>query len=166
MRRSQVVANEVLTNISRPLVSKFLQYSSSLSSSDTEQLITKICELTNNSDPVTWRLVIDQENAPALVRFVDSERSLTVADISHNDALPNTSSIPLLLLRGGMSHLLPSPDMPLKINDEILLCGRRNQTLLAQKLRDNVELVDTLVNNNPHHIPCLLYTSPSPRDRG
>ncbi len=157
MRRSQVVANEVLTNISRPLVSKFLQYSSSLSSSDTEQLITKICELTNNGDPVTWRLVVDQENAPALVRFVDSERSLTVADISHNDALPNTSSIPLLLLRGGMSHLLPSPEMPLKINDEILFCGRRNQTLLAQKLRDNVELVDTLVNHNPHHIPLLRW---------
>jgi len=157
MRRSQVVANEALTNISRPLVSKFLQYSSSLSNADTEQLITKICALTNNTDPITWRLVIDRENAPALVRFIDGERSLTIADVSHNDALPNTSSVPLLLLRGGMSHLLPAPDMPIKLNDEILLCGRRNQTLLAQKLRDNVELVDSLVNNNPHHIPLLRW---------
>ena len=157
MRRSQVVANEVLTNISRPLVNKFLQYSNSLSNDETEELISRICDLTNNTDPITWRLIIDKENAPALVRFINASRSLTIADVSHHDSLPTTSSIPLLLLRGGMSHLLPSPDMPLKLEDELLLCGRRNQTLLAQKLRDNIELVDSLVNQNSHHIPLLRW---------
>ena len=41
MRRSQIVANEVLTIISRPLVTKFLQYSNSLSPSATEPLSHK-----------------------------------------------------------------------------------------------------------------------------
>lgn len=157
MRRSQVVANEALTTISRPLVTKFLQYSNSLSPSETEELITEICRLTNNNDPVTWRLVIDSENAPALVRFLDSERSLTIGDISSNKKIPNSKGIPLLLLRGGMSHLLPDTTMPLKLGDELLFCGHRYQTLLAQKLRDNIELVDSLINANQHHIPLLRW---------
>jgi len=157
MRRSRVVANEVLTTISRPLVTKFLQYSDSLSPSATEDLITEICRLTNNNDPVTWRLIVDQENAPAIVRFIDNERSLTVSDVSSNEKLPHTKGIPLLLLRGGMSHLLPEPSMPLKLGDEVLFCGRRNQTLLVHKLRDNIELVDSLINQNRHHIPLLRW---------
>ncbi len=157
MRRSQVVANEALTIISRPLVTKFLQYSNSLTPAATEELITEICRLTNNNDPITWRLIINQENAPALVRFIDSERSLTIGDISSNKKIPNTKGIPLLLLRGGMSHLLPDSSMPLKLDDELLFCGRRHQTLLAQKLRDNIELVDSLVNENQHHIPLLRW---------
>jgi len=121
------------------------------------RMITEICRLTNNNDPITWRLIINQENAPALVRFIDSERSLTIGDISSNKKTPNTKGIPLLLLRGGMSHLLPDPSMPLKLDDELLFCGRRHQTLLAQKLRDNIELVDSLVNENQHHIPLLRW---------
>lgn len=157
MRRTQVVANEVLTIISRPLVTKFLQYSNSLSPSSTEDLITEICRLTNDNDPVTWRLIVNQESAPALVRFIDSERSLTIDDISSNKKLPHAKGIPLLLLRGGMSHLLPDRSMPLKLGDELLFCGRRDQTLLIHKLRDNIELVDSLINENKHHIPLLRW---------
>ncbi len=157
MRRDQIVASEVLTTISRPLVVKFLQYSSSLSPEDTEVLVKQICLVAHNEDPITWRLIIDEKNAPALVRFLNTERSLKVGDISSNPTFPNSDSIPLLLLRGGMSHLLPTNDMHLKLGDQLLFCGRRDETLLAQHMRDNVELVDTLINKNPHDIPLLRW---------
>jgi voltage-gated potassium channel len=157
MRRSQVVANEALTIISRPLVTKFLQYSSSLSPSATNHLITEICRLTNDNDPVTWRLAVNLQHAPAIVGFLDQQQSLTISDVSSNDRLPRTEGIPLLLLRGGMSHLLPDTSMPIKLGDELLFCGARHQTLLAQKLRDNIELVDSLINENQHHIPLLRW---------
>jgi voltage-gated potassium channel len=157
MRRSQVVANEVLTIISRPLVTQFLKYSNSLSPSDTDDLITEICRLTNDNDPITWRLVIDQRNAPAMLDFIDNQHTLTISQVSSNDKLPGTEAIPLLLLRGSMSHLLPDPSMPLKLGDQLLLCGGRNQTLLAQKLSNNIELLDNLINQNQHHIPLLRW---------
>lgn len=157
MRRSQIVASEVLTTISRPLVVKFLQYSSSLSPEDTEVLVKQVCRVAHNEDPITWRLVIDEENAPAIVRFLNTERSLKVGDLISNPKFPNSDSILLLLWRGGMSHLLPTNDMRIKLGDELLFCGRRKETLLAQHLRDNVELVDTLINNNPHEIPLLRW---------
>jgi len=159
MRRSQVVANEALTIISRPLVTKFIQYSSSLTPHATQDLIQRICVLTNNAPPVTWRLVVDHGSAPAIVRFLQANGSLTVADVCSHDKIPRCESIPLLLLRGGMSHLLPSDEMPLQENDELLLCGHRNSVLLAQRLRDNAELVDSLINGNQHEIPLLRWLS-------
>lgn len=159
MRRSQVVANEVLTIISRPLVTKFIQYSSSLTPHATQDLIGRICLLTNNDAPITWRLIVDHKNAPALVRFLQADGSLTVGDVCANEKIPRSESIPLLLLRGGMSHLLPSVEMPIQENDELLLCGHRSAKLLAQRLRDNSELVDSLINANHHQIPLLRWLS-------
>ena len=159
MRRSQVIANEVLTIISRPLVTKFIQYSSSLTPHATQDIIQRICALTNNDAPVTWRLVVDHKNAPAIVRFLQANGSLTVADVCSHEKVPRSDSIPLLLLRGGMSHLLPSDEMPLQENDELLLCGHRKAVLLAQRLRDNTELVDSLINGNQHEIPLLRWLS-------
>ncbi|MFT6724454.1 MAG: hypothetical protein ACJARN_001319, partial [Arenicella sp.] len=51
----------------------------------------------------------------------------------------------------------PDPSMPLKLGDELLFCGPRNKTLLAQKMRENVELIDSLINQNQHHIPLLRW---------
>ena len=159
MRRSQLVANETLTTISRPLVSKFIKYSSSLSEDDTEQLIGRINELTNNQDPVTWRLVVDQENAPAIVDHLNNGKQITVSQLTKNELLPKAQSIPLLLLRGGVSHLLPTNDIELQMGDELLLCTKRNALNMAHRLANNEELIDSLINNNPHHIPLLRWWS-------
>jgi len=159
MRRSQVVANEVLTIISRPLVTKFVQYSSSLTPNATQNLIERICLLTNNAPPITWRLIVDQKNAPALASFLQAGGSLSVGEVCQNKRIPRSESVPLLLLRGGMSHLLPSEDMPLQEHDELLMCGHRSATLVAQRLRDNSELLDSLINQNMHQIPLLRWLS-------
>jgi Trk K+ transport system NAD-binding subunit len=157
MRRSQVVANEALTIISRPLVTKFLQYSSSLTPDATEQLISRICQHTSDQAPVTWRLALNHQKASAMVKFLENDNVLTIADVSSHSRFPKGDTIPLLLLRGGMSHLLPSSDMVLAIDDELLLCGSRHQTFLAQRLIDNPELIDSLINNNQHHIPLIRW---------
>jgi len=157
MRRSQVVANEVLTIISRPLVTRFIKQSGSLTAAATETLIQEINQLTHNRAPVTWRLIIDQTNSPAFARFLQTGRSLTIGDICSHPTLPDARCIPLLLLRNSVSHLMPSSDMSIELGDELLVCSKRYNTNLPQRLRNNIELVDTLMNNNPHHIPLLRW---------
>lgn len=157
MRRSQVVANEALTIISRPLVTKFLQYSSSLTAQATTDLINNICVHTNNHSPITWRLILDAKNAPALASYLEQSRSLTIADICTHPSFPKGDGIPLLLLRGGMSHLMPDTGTPLNLEDQLLICGRRKQTFLAQHLQDNPELIDSIINDNPHYIPLIRW---------
>jgi hypothetical protein len=159
MRRSQVVANEVLTIISRPLVRRFVQYSSSLTPAATNELIGRSCQVTANTAPITWRLVIDQFKSPALANLLQGGGIVTVGQLSNNDSFHDAEAIPLLLLRGEMSHLLPDPEMPVAENDELLFCGRRGSLLLAQRLRNNTELVDSIINGNQHHIPLLRWLS-------
>ena len=157
VRRSQVVANEVLTVISRPLVTKFVKFSSTLNASDTENLINQIVELTKEDDPITWRLVVDHDNAPAFSDYLSSGGSLSVGNISDHQLLPHARAIPLLLQRGAVSHLLPDPSTALELGDELLFCGKRGRHSLAQRMHDNGELVDSLINQNPHHIPLLRW---------
>lgn len=159
MRSSQVVANQALTYISRPLVTKFIKYSSNLADTEIERLVSNIEELTDKTDPLTWRLVLDEANAPALVKHMQQGHELTIGQLSHNDALPRARCIPLLLDQQGLSHLLPNSATVLQLGDEILFCGKRSRTLLPQLMRDNIELIDSLVNTNPHHIPLLRWLS-------
>ncbi|RBP48328.1 Trk K+ transport system NAD-binding subunit [Arenicella xantha] len=158
-RRSLVVANEVLTLISRPLVTRFIQYSYTLTKSATEELIAQICQLTGNKSPVTWRLAVRADRSPALTSHLQAGGALNVEDLCRHQRIPRANAIPLLLWRDNISHLMPSPDMPVQENDEILFCARRNTDLLAQRLCDNEELVDTLINGNEHSIPLIRWLS-------
>jgi voltage-gated potassium channel len=157
MRRSQLVANEVLTSISRPLVSNLIKYSSSLKDDSTERLIEEIDKLTGRHDPITWRLLLDAEQAPALAGHLEQGLPLSIGQICQNELLPRSRCLPLLLQRGSVSHLLPSSGTQLMVDDELLVCGRRRSLLLPQRLRENSELIDTLINENPRHIPLLRW---------
>ena len=157
MRRSQVIANEALTVISRPLVTRFLQYSNSLSEEDTAQLIERICVLSPNADPSTRRLIINDKHSPAIASTLKSGRSLSIEQLCRHRDYPNGEGIALLLLRDDRSHIMPNESTELRYNDELLLCAARDTKLLAERLSNNIELLDTLINNNPHSIPLLRW---------
>ncbi len=157
MRRSQVVANEALTVISRPLVTRFLQYSSCLTEQDTSDLIERICTLSPDSDPATRRLIIDNKHAPAIASTIQDGRSITVRQLCHHPDYASGEAIPLLLMRDGMSHIMPKDETELRYQDELLLCAARDKKLLAERLSNNIELLDTLINNNSHSIPLLRW---------
>jgi len=159
MRRSQLVANEVLTLISRPLVTNFIRYSNSLNQDDTEKLINQVNHLTRNTHPVTWRLILDHQNAPALAQYIEGGRTLTITDITRNDLLPKADCIPLLLQRNSLCELLPGENNKLEMGDQLLVCAKRDSTNLTQHLSHNDELVDSLISNNSHHIPLLRWMS-------
>ncbi|MBT8115865.1 MAG: NAD-binding protein [Arenicella sp.] len=157
MRRSQIVATEALTIMSRPLVSKFLRFSNGLTIDDTEKLIADIGQVTRNKSPVTTRLTLNRISAPALCKHMQSGRKLTVGDLCSHPLFPAARGIALLLYRDGNTQLLPDQDVELMPDDDLLFCGTRRRPLLALRLRDNSELVDTLINQNPHYIPLLRW---------
>ena len=164
MRTSRVIANEVLTLISRPLVTNFIQNSYKLSDQEVEQLVTQIttlCETNRsaqpNCDPITWRLQLNKIDAPALFRHLKQGDTLSIAQLSSHTRLPSASSLALLLKRGGEISLIPTADTELQVDDELLFVGHRKRQFLAQRLANNTELVDSLINQNPRHIPLLRW---------
>ena len=89
MRGSKVIANQALTLISRPLVTRFTELSNQLSELDAELLIERIEEVVDYSGPITWRLNINDSHAPALAQHLQQNKSLSIEQLSHTQ---NTSS--------------------------------------------------------------------------
>jgi len=79
--------------------------------------------------------------------------------ICQHELFPGARCIPLLFLREGEVSLMPSLQTELNCYDQLLFCSKRNALLLAQRLADNDELIDTLINGNSHHIPMLRWLS-------
>ncbi len=159
MRRSLVVANEALTSISRPLVTKFIHYSDSLSSVQIDDLIQGIEALVENRQPVTWRLRIDENNSPELVNFIRSGQAVTVGKICDHPKVSNGKCIPLLLFRNGVSDVMPDNNKELRVGDQLLVCGPENVSLLPQMLQNNIELLDSLLGHKMRYIPLLRWWS-------
>ncbi len=186
MRRSQLVSNEVLTVISRPLVNRFLERASYLDDDKVKNLITSIKEIAaDQGAPVTWRLMIDPQNSPALMQILDEQHALTVGDvIDHIEPTGDENSgsvkeIALLLdscdapLNSSISSAsrnrtyteLPSLDLPLKAGDQLLICHARGQMCKAQKMAQDYERVDSLIGGNHHTIPLLRWWHRRKRQR-
>lgn len=159
MRGSKVIANQALTLISRPLVIKFIELSNHLDETQAEELIQRINLITDDTGPITWRLCINKSQAPAIEEHLRCDNKLTIKQLSEHDLLPSANCIPLLLKRKNKDYLIPKDDMRINIGDQILFCGPRNNTLLAQHLRDNSELIDSIFNGNRHHVPLLRWLS-------
>lgn len=157
MRRSLVVANEALTTISRPLVTKFIKFSSSLTEAETILLAEQIHDLTGNREPVTWRLYVDIKNSPDLVEFIENGASVSIGNLCEHEHFKSDRCIPLLLHRNGVSHVMPEAKEPIEIGDQLLVCGPRGRILLPQRLQQNTELLDTLLNDNKRYIPLLRW---------
>jgi len=157
MRRSLVVANEALTSISRPLVTKFIKFSSSLTETEVSELAQRIQNLVGRREPVTWRLIVTKQASPELVDFIQENGAIEVGKLCHNQLVSNSSCIPLLLMRNGVSHVMPDSNKTINVGDELLVCGPRYNTLLPERLQHNTELLDTLINNNNRYIPLLRW---------
>ena len=177
MRRSQLVSNEVLTLVSRPLVSRFLSEISDLDPPTTEILIDQIEEISTDSLPVTWRLTLTEEFSPALMRIIEEQHTLRVSDVVESldvsDQTPRKklTELALMLYSGdssnnkGISHtkregqrqLLPSGDQELKAGDQLLICHAKGNTCRAQKMAYDYEKVDSRIGGNNHYIPLLRW---------
>ncbi len=177
MRRSQLVSNEVLTIISRPLVNRFLEAVAALDAKPTEQLISQIEKIIKGSSPATSRLTVSEKHSPALMRMLAQGYTVTIADlIDHSpsnftkEGKPEPRELALLLQRSNQrsttlpsrlapnqSTLLPNPTQELAKGDQLLICHAKNRVCKAQKMAYDFELVDSRIGGNPHHIPLLRW---------
>ena len=177
MRKSQLVSNAVLTILSRPLVSRFLD---AIDKHPTQEqipdLIKAIDSMVQHHTLVTSRLILTEEHSPALIKLLAQGNTLRVKDVlrPYKDSAPR--EIALFLARAKSNHdgnnpsfethiVLPSLDDQLLVNDQLLVCHPKNRRSLALELAGNYELVDTLVVGNKHYIPLLRWASRQRRDQ-
>jgi Trk K+ transport system NAD-binding subunit len=125
MQRSDLIAREIVTLITNPLLATFLNMMADEKDEDwCNVLASRISGLTETGVPRVWTLKISKAVASAVAIALFQGESVRLSDLIID--FRNTERhdcLPLLLQRGKQAQLLPPPETPLELGDQILLCG-------------------------------------------
>jgi len=144
MKRSSIIARKILAIINTPLLSEFLHMVRHQNYEWCNILVSKLSGIIGNRPPDTWTISITKEKYPLIVELLDSDESMSVADMYKDprDHIQKLDCLPLLLKRGDECILLPSDTLSLRKDDQILFTGRTSAQL---------NMIRTICNYNLLH---------------
>jgi len=143
-QRSEIIARKILSLLQNPLLTAFLITIRHQEAAWADQLLSKICTVTDDLVPVNWMISIDETTSPAICQRLRAgdvlELNILQCDPQHRETqLP---CLPLMLRRNHHNTLTPEPTTNLKVGDEILFCGRS----LGKKQMQWTQNVDEYLN--------------------
>lgn len=172
-RDHQLMADAILTRLTRPMVTRFLQKMVTLDSQQADQLNQSLNELALGDTLITWRLHLSTESTPAVAAVIqqqsqqksqqnEQDQGQEAISIHHlQQATPASQqtqkSYCLMLKRAGQCELLPAPTTLLQRGDELLFCGNKLASVRMLQMTQNIELLDNQLNSSLHHIPLLRW---------
>ncbi len=126
MHPSSIVANKIRVLLATPLLSRFERLALFQEDAWACELVSRIVAVVQVAVPDIWEVEIAPEQAHALVQALQEGAVVTLQNLSRDPRerkrlLP---CIPLLLIRGTTSELLPALDCRLSVGDKLLFCGR------------------------------------------
>jgi voltage-gated potassium channel len=153
-RRSRIVARQMLSFVTTPLLQSFMQHLIRTDDSFAERTAARLKDVLDNRAPSIWVFELKGEIARNL-RFVRARTSkVTLEHIIRNSRSEENELLPcvcLTLERGAQRVFLPDSNTELQIHDRLLFAGRglaRRQMLWT--LMDSHSL---LVNTSGKHMP-------------
>jgi voltage-gated potassium channel len=125
---TEVVAHEVYAQVSTPMLWRFIQEMPARGDLWAGDLIQRLRHNCGTELPALWKIKLDQEQAPALGRWL-AEGRVTLGDLlrSPEDRERQLQVVPLLLLRDGEAVLTPDGDAVLARDDELLFAGHGSE---------------------------------------
>lgn len=172
-RDHQVMADSILTRLTRPMVTHFLKQIDKLSENQAEDLQNRIQQLDMDSQLITWRMNLTEHKSPAIKTALASGQVITIADLQKNlhgssatssmdmaDMESQTiDSLCLLIKRSGHYEVAPSPSSVLQQNDQLLFCGTKKTASALKRISHDIELFDNQLNPSLHSTPLLRWFS-------
>lgn len=125
MHRSEIIAEDILAQLTTPLLPVFLQQARAQSNDWANEVISRISAVTGDVVPEVWTLTLDAQHAPALWRML-ARHDVHLGEIMREprDREHLLPCVPLLLLRGNDPRLMPGEDVVLRSGDRLLFCGK------------------------------------------
>ena len=153
-RRSLIVARQILSIVSTPLLQAFMQHLIRADESFAERTAARLRDVLKNRAPNIWVIELRGQIARHL-RFVrEKTGGVQLEHITHSSRSEEREELPsvcLTLERGAQRIFLPEPDTELQINDRLLFAGRdhaRRQMLWT--LHDTHSLMGNITGK---HLP-------------
>ncbi|MDX2419077.1 MAG: NAD-binding protein [Xanthomonadales bacterium] len=153
-RRSRIVARQVLSFVTTPLLQSFMQHLIRSDEKFAERTAARLKDVLDNRAPSIWVIELKGEIARNL-RFVRSQTNkVTLEHISRNSRSEENELLPCVCLsleRGAQRIFLPDSKTELQIHDRLLFAGRNNaRRIMAWTLLDSHSL---FVNTSGKHLP-------------
>lgn len=153
-RRSRIVARQMLSFVTTPLLQSFLQHLIRTDDSFAERTAARLKDVLDNRAPNIWVFELKGEIARNL-RFVRAQTSkVTLEHINRNSRSEENEHLPCVCLsleRGAQRIFLPDGNTELQIHDRLLFAGReRARRQMLWTLMDSHSL---LVNASGKHLP-------------
>ena len=126
--------------IARPLADRFIRLMTYKGEEWGSHVINLLKEHINNN-PETMEILIDENQAFALVRYLKENNEKVPYSVLYRSREDYTKNNPLLILyirRGVEEILLPDPDMPIQIGDEVLMAGTKNAFEDVEYILENI----------------------------
>ncbi|MFP5282504.1 MAG: potassium channel family protein [Actinomycetes bacterium] len=125
---TEVVAHEVYTQISTPMLWRFIQEMPARGNPWAADLISRLRHNCGRELPALWKIKLDSEQAPALGGWLEAGK-VTLGDLlrSPEDRERRLRVVPLLLLRDGQAVLTPDGETVLAREDELLFAGQGSE---------------------------------------
>jgi len=141
MHRSEIIAEDILAQLTTPLLPVFLQQARAQSNDWANEVVSRISAVTGDVVPAVWTLTLDDNEAPALLHAL-AAGDVRLGEIMRDpreraEVLP---AVALLLQRGRETRLMPLGEVALRSGDRLLFCGRSGvaERLARTTLNDNV----------------------------
>lgn len=126
MVHTRIVAQECISIITTPLLSRFLAAVRQADESWSKALGARLEPLCKGHVPEVWDVRLHLHDAPAAYHALREQQPLSVGMLMHDSADRNAQlpAIILMIERNGEVFLLPEDDFALQAEDAILLAGR------------------------------------------
>ena len=123
---TELVARECLARIITPVYWSTLEELRRLDDKAAASLIDRLVDHSGIWTPRSTKLRLDSASAPAVVAWLRRENSLTIGDLLRypDDRETELQLVAMSLIRDGDTTILPSSDIQLEVDDELVLAGR------------------------------------------
>ncbi|WP_345990680.1 NAD-binding protein [Sulfurimonas sp. HSL1-2] len=156
-----LLINQTYIAIARPLSERFLQLIKNKGAEWGDGLIMTLKQIIGDN-PEKLETAVDEEHAYALCRHLEKGRAapLEILLRSRRDHRYCNQAVALYLRRGDEDFLLPDPDMPLQIGDQLLFAGDRESFEdIAYSMENLYELEYVLEGKScATSVSCRLHT--------
>jgi Trk K+ transport system NAD-binding subunit len=150
MQPSLVIARMVLFMLTAPLLKSFFSYLRLLYENDP----SKLADITNRlavnvggESPILVTYNVTRKTAPAVYKALLKQTEVKLGDICRDPAIQTDflSLVPLVHRRGKTIKVLPSNDLVLMAEDELLVCMRPDQKVQFEANINNIHTLEYLL---------------------
>ena len=132
---AQILVHEILQRIAAPLLARFLAAVPGQGDAWAAGLVARVERHCGERVPERWRVRLDHDDAPALVRWLAARHVVTLGTLLRErvEGGREIAAVPLLLVRDAETIIAPGDDVALAPGDEIAFAGRPSaRRVLAQ----------------------------------